>query len=191
MSIRGSPAPRRCATFMRRCARDRISPFSAASSITSSSTICGSSNTRSPFPICRPLSTSGSKTPANSTGSSPVGMKRAGPINTTAGNTKASTCRRHWPNTTSIPRKALPRRPSGWKRGRRPAIRHCSIRIASTRSCAATTPRTRLIWSNAQPGARATSLSKSPTRWRAIRAVNAPARSATPSAGPTIRPVCR
>src|ERR1700731_2737705 len=36
-----------------------------------------------------------------------VGMKRAGRINTTAGSTRARWCRRHWPSTTSIPRKAL------------------------------------------------------------------------------------
>src|SRR5580693_5429161 len=71
---------------------------------------------------------------------------------------------------TSIRRKALPKRPSGWKRGRRPATRHCSIRIASTRSCAATTPPTRPTWWSAPLGARATCSSKSQRLWRAIRA---------------------
>ena len=72
------------------------SPSSAVSSVTFSSTICGSRNTRSPFPTSRRSLTRGSKTPASSAGSSPVGMKRAGRINTTAGSTRARWCRRHW-----------------------------------------------------------------------------------------------
>ena len=192
MSTRGSPAPRRFVTSTRRCGRGRTSPCSAASSITFSSTICGSRNTRSPFPTFRRLSTGGSKTPVNSTGSSPVGMKRAARTNTIAGNTRARVCRRHWPSITSTPPKALARRPSGRRRGRRPATRHCSIRIASTRSCAAITPPTRPRWSSATTGCPARRVRQNRRSiWHAIRAANAPGRSAMRSAGRTIRPASR
>src|SRR5262245_54072835 len=67
MPTHGSLAPRPCATSTLRSAPVRTSHSSAASSITFSSTICGSKSTRSAFPIFQQSLMRGSRTQASST----------------------------------------------------------------------------------------------------------------------------